>query len=331
MLALFSCPKEVSITPYLSKDQIAAAREMDLLTYLRRFEPEELVHIGGDTYATRTHDSLKISNGKWCWWSRGIGGITALDYLTTVEGVSFLDAVQRILGEPPRVPTKSEPTAPLPKTEFTLPPKHADTRRVFAYLRSRGIDAEIINHCIKHGQLYEDAEHHNCVFVGYKYGIPAYGALRGTLSETTFAGEVPGSDKRFSFAVPLRAGGKTLCVFESAIDALSYLTLLKLRGQDWRAANTLSLSGIYQPRKDGSIRFPAALEQYLKDNPGVARVVLCLDNDGPGRTASAAIQKKLSEYEVIDNPPRRGKDYNDQLRLVKGISGRVKTRGGEAR
>ena len=167
--------------------------------------------------------------------------------------------------------------------------------------------------------------------MGYEHGNPAYGALRGTLSETTFAGEVPGSDKRFSFAVPLRAGGKTLCVFESAIDALSYLTLLKLRGQDWRAANTLSLSGVYQPRKDGSIRFPAALEQYLTDNPGVARIVLCLDNDGPGRAASAAIQKKLSEYEVIDNPPHRGKDYNDQLRLVKGISGRVRTRGGEVR
>ena len=161
------------------------------MTYLRRFEPEELVHIGGNTYATRTHDSLKISNGKWCWWSRNIGGTNALDYLTTVEGVSFLDAVQRVLGEPPHVPPKSEPTAPLPKTEFTLPPKHADTRRVFAYLRSRGIDAEIINHCIKHGQLYEDAEHHNCVFVGYEHGTPAYGALRGTLSETTFAGEVP--------------------------------------------------------------------------------------------------------------------------------------------
>ena len=248
-----------------------------------------------------------------------------------MEGLSFLDAVQRLLGELPRVPPKSEPIAPLPKTEFTLPPKHADNRRVFAYLRSRGIDAEIINHCIKHGQLYEDAERHNCVFVGYEHGTPAYGALRGTLSDTTFAGEVPGSDKRFSFAVPLRAGGKTLCVFEAAIDALSYLTLLKLRGQDWRVANTLSLSGIYQPRKDGSIRFPAALEQYLKDNPGVERIVLCLDNDGPGRAASTAIQKRLSEYEVIDNPPRRGKDYNDQLQLVKGISGRVRTRGGEAR
>ena len=268
--------------PYVTKGQIAAAREMDLLTYLRCFEPQELVHIGGDTYATCTHDSLKISNGKWCWWSRNIGGTNALDYLTRVEGLSFLDAVQRILGELPRVLPTPKQAAPLPKTEFTLPPKHADNRRVFAYLRSRGIDAEIINHCIKHGQLYEDAERHNCVFVGYEHGKPAYGALRGTLSETTFAGEVPGSDKRFSFAVPLCAGGKTICVFESAIDALSYLTLLKLRGQDWRAANTLSLSGIYQPRKDGSIRFPAALEQYLKDNPGVARIVLCLDNDGPG-------------------------------------------------
>lgn len=38
---------------------------MDLLTYLRRFEPQELVHIGGNTYATRTHDSLKspMENG----------------------------------------------------------------------------------------------------------------------------------------------------------------------------------------------------------------------------------------------------------------------------
>lgn len=66
---------------YVSKEQLAAAREMDLLTYLQRYEPEELVHISGGTYATRTHDSLKISNGKWCWWSRGVGGANALDYL----------------------------------------------------------------------------------------------------------------------------------------------------------------------------------------------------------------------------------------------------------
>ena len=321
--------RSVNTIPYISKDQIAAAREMDLLTYLRRIEPQELVHVGGNTYATRTHDSLKISNGKWCWWSRNIGGSNALDYLIKVEGLPFLDAVRRILGELPHTPPVRKLAAP-PKTEFVLPPKHADNRRVFSYLRNRGIDAEIINYCIKHGQLYEDAAHHNCVFVGCEHGRPAYGALRGTLSNTTFAGEVPGSDKRFSFAVPLHSKGKTLCVFEAAIDALSYLTLLKLQGQDWRTASVLSLGGVYGPKRTGGQKLPTALEQYLKDNPGVERIVLCLDNDEPGRAASAAIQNCLSAYEVIDCPPRCGKDYNDQLQILKGISGRVKTRG-EAR
>ena len=46
--------------PYVSKEQLTAAREVDLLTYLRCFEPQELVHISGSTYVTRTHDSLKI-------------------------------------------------------------------------------------------------------------------------------------------------------------------------------------------------------------------------------------------------------------------------------
>ena len=30
-------------------------------------------------YCTAEHDSLKISNGKWYWWSRGFGGYSALD------------------------------------------------------------------------------------------------------------------------------------------------------------------------------------------------------------------------------------------------------------
>ena len=79
--------------PFVSKKQIEQAREIDLLTYLQRYEPEELVHFSGNTYTTRTHDSLKISNGKWCWWSHGIGGTNALDYLVSVRGLSLPDAV----------------------------------------------------------------------------------------------------------------------------------------------------------------------------------------------------------------------------------------------
>ena len=78
--------------PYIPPEVVAKAKEMDLLTYLKNYEPGELVHFGGSTYCTRTHDSLKISNGKWCWFSRGIGGKTALDYLIKVremEGIKL--------------------------------------------------------------------------------------------------------------------------------------------------------------------------------------------------------------------------------------------------
>lgn len=112
---------------YVSKEQIAAAREMDLLTYLQYFEPEELIHFSGNTYTTRSHNSLKISNGKWCWWSQGIGGRSALDYLIKVRGLSLPEAVIAITGsesiyEKRKVPEniKSEK---LESMQFQLPKK----------------------------------------------------------------------------------------------------------------------------------------------------------------------------------------------------------------
>ena len=80
--------------PYYTEEQILKARSIDLLTYLQTYEPTELVHVRGNTYCTRDHDSLKISNGKWMWWSRGFGGSSALDYLIKVKGLQFMDAMQ---------------------------------------------------------------------------------------------------------------------------------------------------------------------------------------------------------------------------------------------
>ena len=36
--------------PYIPPNIVAKAREMDLLTYLQNYEPQELVHFGGNTY-----------------------------------------------------------------------------------------------------------------------------------------------------------------------------------------------------------------------------------------------------------------------------------------
>lgn len=70
--------------PYIPPEVVEQARQIDLLTYLQSCEPQELVRISGNNYTTRTHDSLKISNGKWMWWSQRIGGYNALDYLVKV-------------------------------------------------------------------------------------------------------------------------------------------------------------------------------------------------------------------------------------------------------
>ena len=64
--------------PYvqIDPDVRERVRQIDLLSYLREFEPSNLVKVKGtsNVYCTAEHDSLKISNGKWYWWSRGFGG-----------------------------------------------------------------------------------------------------------------------------------------------------------------------------------------------------------------------------------------------------------------
>ena len=83
--------------PYATKAQIERARQPDLLTFLRRYKPDELIPTGPGAYKLRSHDSLKISNGKWCWWSHDkMGGVNALEYLIKVENMKFPDAVQLV-------------------------------------------------------------------------------------------------------------------------------------------------------------------------------------------------------------------------------------------
>jgi hypothetical protein len=308
--------------PYVTPEQIERAKQMDLLTYLQHYEPQELVHFSGNVYTTRTHDSLKISNGKWYWWSRGIGGRSALDYLIKVRGMPLPEAVLQIDGQAaiaPPVPSKAwEPAEP---RRLLLPEKNESNDRVAAYLTSRGIHGTLIDYCLQTGRLYESRYRHNAVFVGFDpRGVPRYGALRGT-SGSRFMGDVSGSDKHFSFSIPARDKSTKLHLFESAIDLLSYCTLELLANRDWRKENCLSLAGIYQPKKNiKESTPPVALTQYLKDYPQITEIALHLDNDVPGRLAAETIKALLpSTYTVFDESPKRGKDYNDYLKIALGI------------
>jgi len=142
--------------PYVTKEQIAQAKQMGLLSYLQTYDPQELVHVRGDVYSTRTHDSLKISNGKWCWWSHHIGGKSALDYLVKVEGMIFTEAVERLCGIR-CIPEKIK-SHTIRRKRFKLPKANDDNDRVMEYLTERGIDAQILSNCIGTKRLYQLAK-----------------------------------------------------------------------------------------------------------------------------------------------------------------------------
>lgn len=301
----------------IPSDKIEAVKRIDLLTYLQKSEPDELVEIGSGVYTTKTHDSLKISNGKWMWWSQSCGGRSALDYLIKVRGMTFLEAVRTL--------SDADITAPAPlamptvreEKHLKLPPKCPSTSYVRAYLRRRCIDNDIVDDCIARGLIYESMPYHNVVFIGCDSGGKArYASFRATV-DARIMGDCPGSDKRYSFRLGDGKSGE-VHLFESAIDLLSYATVEKQKGTDCKSLDLLSLGGVYAPKKNiAASTVPEALRGYLEEHGDTRRIVLHLDNDEAGRGASRAIKTILSErYEVVDSPPPYGKDYNDFLRSI---------------
>ena len=124
-----------------------------------------------------------------------------------------------------------------------------------------------------------------------------------------------GSDKRYAFKIATNDENLTVRVFESAIDLLSYATMRKEIGKDYRTENLISLSGIYLPKKKiEESTIPMPLEHYLATHPNTKKICLYLDYVFAGQRGADALQVILGgKYEVRYVPPPEGKDYNDYL------------------
>ena len=302
--------------PFYSKDVIQKVKQIDLFTYLKNYEPEELIHYSKDTYMTKTHDSLKISNGMWYWFSRGIGGKSALEYFIKVREYSFIRAVETLINclneKDPQVYKSYEKEK---NVKLILPEKSNSNDKIIEYLMSRGIDEDIIKECIDNDLIYQQSKNNNVVFVGYdKLKVPRYAGVRATNS-SRFMQDAYGSHKAFSFKLESIEENDSVHLFESAIDLLSYATLLKNENKEWYNENLLSLAGVYQPAKNiEDSKVPLALNYYLNQHPKINKIFLHLDNDYAGRLATKALLETLpKKYEVIDAPPLIGKDFNDYL------------------
>ena len=158
----------------VTTDQIKLARTVDLISYMQRYEPEELIRTGPHDYKTATHSSLCISdNGLWHWYSRGIGGRGALNYLIQVKGMDFVSAVRHLCelelpAHAPFQPVKKNPQHEYERKPFLQPLPDSNAETVVQYLKRRGIDGKILKYCINQGILYQTTRsgYKNCVFIG---------------------------------------------------------------------------------------------------------------------------------------------------------------------
>ena len=272
--------------------QIDKANAVDLEKFLRA-QGETLVRSGKE-YRWKAHDSLTVCGNKWFRHSQSKGGFP-VDFVMEFYGKSFPESVQMLTGEPGEVQPETDPA---PSPAFRLPLRNVTNANILNYLtQERKLSPSLVNFFIVAGDIYEDAAHHNVVFVGRDAdGHPRYASSRGI--QEKFRQDAAGAEKAFGFAH--RGTDKQLLVFEAPIDLLSFIELFP---KNWQQHNYLSLGGV-----SGK-----ALRQFLSERPDVERVFLCLDADKAGEDACKRLAGLLPDTVSVTRIQPCMKDWNDVL------------------
>lgn len=272
--------------------QIDRANAANLEDFLRA-QGETLVRSGKE-YRWKTHDSLTVCGNKWFRHSQSRGGFP-VDFVMEFYGKSFPEAVQMLTGEPGKAQPEAD-SAPSPA--FRLPLRNVTNANILNYLtQERKLSPSLVNFFIAVGDIYEDAAHHNVVFVGRDAdGHPRYASSRGIHEK--FRQDAAGAEKAFGFAH--RGTDKQLLVFEAPIDLLSFIELFP---KNWQQHSYLSLGGV-----SGK-----ALRQFLSERSDVERVFLCLDADKAGEDACKRLAALLPDTVSVTRIQPCMKDWNDVL------------------
>lgn len=265
----------------------------------------------GNYYTLKEADSVRIDTEKNCFFrnSNGANG-SIIDFAMEFENKDIKDVIQELsslagLSEIETEPVYFKPQKEKQEVTFELPKRTKDIKNVYAYLvNTRRIDKDIVNDFIRNKNLYQD-EHKNCVFVSYnKDGQPDFANKRGSNTHKRFVADVPGSNYNNCFFINNNAD--TLVITESVIDAMSVMTITKQNGGNYKNFNYLALSG--------TTKYPA-IQNQLKQNPNINKIILALDNDNAGKTACINIQADLKDWngKIIEHLPTKAKDWNAQL------------------
>lgn len=294
-------------------EELALAKQVDLCRVAE--------HLGytvkrvGQYYTLKEMDSIRIyDRSHWCRFSRrqdkGENGGSQIDFLRVFAGLDVKEAVFWLLdfaGYHRKENTgRIQNAIPHQKKEekkkpFALPEPAGSNAYLYRYLvNERRIARPVIDFFVKKGILYEAKNYHNIVFIGTdRDGVPKFASMRGVFDRNGkgFKCDVAGNDKRYGFHLYYGKSRKVI-VFEAAIDLMSYITMFPADKASMLALGMLA---------------DAPLETFLAEHPEVEEIQFCLDNDGPGRKAAAALQKKYMEDGYRTNvflPPEPYKDFN---------------------
>lgn len=283
---------------HFTDEQKAQARQTDIVSLL--ISQGETVKRSGKEFVWKDgSQKVTVRGNLWFHQYERVGG-DAIDFVRRFYNKSYPEAVEYLLGNSGGTIKTSPPVIKEAKP-FKLPPKNENNSRVKAYLlHTRGIDEDVFQAFVDKGLIYESADYHNAVFVGYdKDGIPRHAHKRGSGSQSTYKGNAPNSQPEYSFH--WFGKSKYLFLFEAPIDMLSFISMHK---ENWKR-NSYAASCSVSDK---------VLFQCLKDNPCIEKVYLCFDSDEAGQTAANKISTKLFalgiESEIL---VPKFKDWNEDL------------------
>lgn len=295
--------------PYIkfTEQEKASANSASIVDYLTT-HGESVERVGREFVWEAPSGKVSINGSEWYSQYELVGG-GAVNFVQKFFGLSYPDAIRSLLGNNAgeAVIGERKESNIRPKKPFELPEKHTDMRRVYGYLmHERLIDLQVLNRFVKEGLIYEDATHHNAVFVGVDgSGKPVHAHKRATSAKSDFKGNLDSSIAEYSFH--FNGSSEYLFVFEAPIDMLAYISMHK---KGWDRHSYVALCSTAD----------RAVIQMLKDNPSLKTVYLCLDNDSAGLLGCKRIAESihgLGDYTIWRVPPNF-KDWDEDLKALNG-------------
>ena len=291
---------KISTYIHFTKEQREQARRTDLANFLVS-RGEKVKKSGSEYEWLDGSQKVTIRGHLWYHQYKQKGG-DAVDFVRRFYNKDYAEAVEMLLNNGGSQIITSPPIEKEHKP-FKLPPRNDRMSRVFSYLLlTRGIDKDVLFEFVRRKMIYESANYHNAVFVGYdSSGKPRHANKRGTVTNNPYKGNVAGSQPEYSFH--FNGTSEKIFLFEAPIDMLSFISMHKENWQENSYAASCSVSD-------------RVLFQCLKDNPNIKNVFLCFDNDEAGQTANKRIADKLNKLNIQNEiliPTH--KDWNEDLTL----------------